>query len=239
MIAAFEPDEPAARLERPALPAPDRHPALPGPAVPDPALPRSPDRAARQVPVTLRTPRGEGVDPDRIAVLIIDGVPPGGVLSAGIDDGDGRWLVSPRHLVGLTLTPPSGWAGEPTFEVTAVALRNRTGEFATASERVVLTPDAAAEVRLPLALDPALLQAAGPALDALMIRGVPPGARLSAGTYDVATGGWVLRPDQLGGLAITAPAGEVDVTLTVLGISLASGGRAGARVLTRLTIPPR
>ena len=228
VIAAFEPDEPAARSERPALPAPDRHPALPGPAIP-----------ARQLPVTLRTPRGEGVDPVRIAVLIVDGVPPGGVLSAGIDDGDGRWLISPRHLLGLTLTPPAGWTGDPTFEVTAVAVRNRTGEFATASERVVLTPGSAAEAPLPLALDPALLQAAGPAMDAMMIRGVPPGARLSAGTYDAATDGWVLRPDQLEGLAITAPAGQVDVTLTVLGISLAAGGRAEARVLTRLTIPRR
>ena len=228
VVAAFEPDESATRSERPALPAPDRDPALPSPAMP-----------ARQLPVTLRTPRGEGVDPDRIAVLIVDGVPPGGVLSAGIDDGDGRWLISPRHLLGLTLTPPAGWTGDPSFEVTAVAVRNRTGEFATASERVVLTPGAAAEAPLPLALDPALLQAAGPALDALMIRGVPPGARLSAGTYDAATGGWVLRPDQLEGLAITAPAGEVDGTLTVLGISLATGGRAEARVLTRLSIPRR
>ncbi len=228
VIAAFAADEPAPRPERLALPAPDRHGALPSPAIP-----------VRQVPVSLRAPRVEGVDPDRIVVLIVDGVPPGGVLSAGIDDGDGRWLVSPRHLAGLTLTPPPGWTGDPTVVVTAVAVRNRAGEVATASESIVLMPVPAAETALPVALDAALLQAAGPALNALMIRGVPPGARLSAGTYDATTDGWVLRPDQLEDLTIAASTGQVGFTLTVLGISLAADGRAGARVLTRLTFPQR
>ena len=70
----------------------------------------------------------------------------------------------------------------------------------------------------------------------MMIRGVPPGARLSAGTYDPATDGWVLRPDQLESLTIAMPLGQGDFTLTVLGISLAAGGRAEARLLARLPV---
>jgi hypothetical protein len=198
-----------------------------------------PSHPSRALPVSLGMPRVDGIDADRIAVVIVRGVPPGGALSAGFDDGDGRWVMSPRQLAGLTLTPPLGWSEALTLEVTAVALRNRAGDFATATERVTVTPDAPAETVVPLAIDPAVVRAGDPMLSALMIRGVPPGARLSAGTYDPATDGWVLRPDQLEALTVTVPVGQGDFTLTVLGISLAAGGRAEASVLTRLPVAPR
>ena len=172
--------------------------------------------------------------------MIIRGVPAGGALSAGIDDGEGRWVLSPRQLAGLTLTPPPGWSEPLTLEVTAVAVRNRAGEVATATESVVVALDAPAERVLALAIDPAaLLRDVRPTPSALMIRNVPPGARLSAGTYDPATDGWVLRPDQLDGLTVTTPLGQGDFTLTVLGISLAAGARAEARLLTRLPVAAR
>jgi hypothetical protein len=159
------------------------------------------------------------------------------VLSAGSDDGPGRWLLSPRQLAALTVAPPAGWAGDLSVQVTAVAVRNRGGELTSASERVVWPLSGHAEAALPLALAPSLL-AAGPSPDVLMIRGVPAGARLSAGTYDPATDGWVLRPDQLTGLTVTVPVGQPGVALTVLGVALAADGRAAARVLARPTLPP-
>jgi hypothetical protein len=194
---------------------------------------------ARALPVRMGVPRLDGVDADRVAVVIVRGVPAGGSLSAGIDDGDGRWVLSPRQLAGLTLTPPPGWSGAPTLEVTAVAVRNRAGDFATGTESVVLELEAPAETVVPLAIDPAVVRDGGRTLSALMIRGVPPGARLSAGTYDPATDGWVLRPDQLERLTVAAPIGLGAFTLTVLGVALAAGGRAEARVLTRLPVAPR
>ncbi len=199
----------------------------------------SPAVAAHALPVSFGIPRGDGVDPDRVAVVIIGGMPPGGILSAGIDDGDGCWLLSPRQLAGLTLTPPPGRSEALALQVTAVAVRNRAGEYATAAESVVVALDAPAEAVVRLAVDPAVIRDGGPTLNALMIRGVPPGARLSAGTYDPATDGWVLRPDQLAGLTVAAPVGQGDFTLTVLGISLAAGGRAEARILTRLPVATR
>jgi hypothetical protein len=198
----------------------------------------SPARPARALPVSFGVPRVGGVDPDRVVVVIVDRVPPGGALSAGIDDGNGRWLLSPRQLAGLTLTPPPGRSEALALEVTAVAVRNRAGDFATATESVVPL-DASAEAVVRLAIDPTVVRDGGPTPSALMIRGVPPGTRLSAGTYDPATAGWVLRPDQLEGLTVAAPAGQGDFTLTVLGISLATGGRAEARVLTRLPVATR
>jgi hypothetical protein len=215
---------------------------LPGsdePSTKDHGAAPSPAGPARALPVGFGVPRVDGVDPDRVVVVIVGGMPPGGVFSAGIDDGDGRWLLSPRQLAGLTLTPPPGWSAALALEVTSVAVRNRAGDFATATESVVVALDAPAEAVVRLAIDPAVARDGGPTPNALMIRGVPPGARLSAGTYDPATDGWVLRPDQLTGLTVVAPAGQGDFTLTVLGISLAAGGRAEARVLTRLPVATR
>jgi hypothetical protein len=193
----------------------------------------------RALPVILGLPRVEGVDPDRVVVVIIRRVPQGGVLSAGIDDGDGRWVLSPRQLSGLALTPPPGWREDLALEVTAVGVRNRAGDFATRTDSVVVPLDAPAETVVPVEIDPALIRDGGPEPDVLMIRGVPAGARLSAGTYDPATNGWVLRPDQLAGLELAAPFGERGVVLTVLGIALGAGGRAEARLLARLPVATR
>jgi hypothetical protein len=200
----------------------------PGEVDPGPAL-----------PVSLGLPRVEGVDPDRIVVVIIRGVPQGGILSAGIDDGDGRWVLSPRQLSGLALTPPPGWREGLPLEVTAVAVRNRAGDFATRTDSVVVALDAPAETVVPVQIDPAVIRDGGPAPDVLMIRGVPAGARLSAGTYDPATNGWVLRPDQLAGLELAAPSGERGVVLAVMAITLGAGGRAEARLLARLPVATR
>jgi hypothetical protein len=99
--------------------------------------------------------------------------------------------------------------------------------------------DAPAETVVPVQIDPAVIRDGGPAPDVLMIRGVPAGARLSAGTYDPATNGWVLRPDQLAGLELAAPSGERGVVLAVMAITLGAGGRAEARLLARLPVATR
>ena len=90
-----------------------------------------------------------------------------------------------------------------------------------------------------LAIDPAVLRADGPGLNALVMRDLPEGATLSAGTYEPAIDGWVLLPRQLPGLTLTAPAGHAAFTLTVLGVSLGAGGGGEAKVLARLPIAGR
>jgi hypothetical protein len=146
-------------------------------------------------------------------------------------------MLSPQDLVGLALTAPTACTGSIVLKVTAVAVNNREGELAAVSEttRMSLDPGAA----IALAIDPAVLRARGPGLNALVIRDLPEGARLSAGTYDPAIEGWVLLPRQLAGLTLTPPAGQAGFTLTVLGISLGTGGGGQAKVLTRLPIPAR
>jgi hypothetical protein len=78
---------------------------------------------------------------------------------------------------------------------------------------------------------------AGEAFDALVIRDLPAGALLSAGAYDPAIDGWVLRSQDLGGLAVLSPPElRADFTVTLLGIALRPGEANTARVLARLPV---
>ena len=53
----------------------------------------------------------------RVVDVTITNVPPGASLSAGTDDGDGRWLLAETDLEGLSLSPPAQGAGETTLTV--------------------------------------------------------------------------------------------------------------------------
>ena len=78
---------------------------------------------------------------------------------------------------------------------------------------------------------------AGERFDALVIRDLPAGARLSVGAYDPAIAGWALRPQDLSALAILPPpALRTDFTLTLMGIALRPGDANAARILARLPV---
>ena len=203
-----------------------------------------PDEAARSLTCTgplrpialsIEAPSAEGADPDSTAVVVISGVPAGAALSAGLDNGDGSWMLTPQEIAGLTLTMPAGSPEDVTLTVTAVAVKNREGELATASQSVRVSTHRAADCSIPLDIDPAIARD-NVGVKALVIRDLPEGASLSAGTYDRAIGGWVLLPRQLDGLALTPPPGAPAFTLTVLGISLDAAGGAKAQLLTRLPV---
>jgi hypothetical protein len=210
-----------------------RRPSTSYPAAAAPSPTRT--GASHPIALSIEPPSAEGVDPNSTAVVVISGVPAGAALSAGLDDGDGSWMLTPQELAGLALTMPTGSPEDVMLTVTAVAVKNREGEFATRSESVRVSTHPAAVRSIPLDIDPAIARdSAG--VKALVIRDLPLGASLSAGTYDRAIGGWVLLPRHLDGLALTAPPGAADFTLTVLGISLDAAGSAKAEVLTRLPV---
>ncbi len=188
------------------------------------------------VPLAIRPPLAAGIEPRQLVVVMIAGLPEGARLSAGLDNRDGSWTLSPKDLVGLELLPAAGGPRELVLQVTAVAVRNREGELASAADEVRVELEPAAP--LALAIDPALLQRDGAALDALVIRDLPRGARLSGGTFDPAIDGWVLLPRQLEGLTLTPAAGQGAFELTVLGVSVGAAGRPQAQVLTRLRVAP-
>jgi hypothetical protein len=77
----------------------------------------------------------------------------------------------------------------------------------------------------------------GGSFDAYIVRDVPAGVSLSAGTYDPAMGVWVVLPHQLSGLSVLASGGATeDFSLSVLGLSLRAGAGARPRLLAQVPV---
>jgi large repetitive protein len=225
-----------------------------------PAEPLPPEATAG-VAVVFPEPVGspgpaDGIDAENIVLVVIWGVPDGVRLSAGVRDDDGCWSLSPLDLPDLTIAPAFGEGpgeiGDRELTITGIAMTDDgtlTGFTETVPLADYLTADGALEAtyaadhrqagsdRAAIALDlgPALWH--GQAFDALVIRDLPAGARLSAGAYDPTIDGWVLRPQELDALAIIPPADQrTDFTLTLFGVALRAGHANAARVLTRLPV---
>ena len=129
----------------PARPAPDQRAAADAPAATVPM--------AAPVPLAIRPPSPAGFDAEQIALVMIGDMPEGATLSAGTAGGDGSWMLSPQDLAGLTLRLPVGHANAIALKVTALAIRNRDGELATAADTVRVSLDPASPI--PLGIDPA------------------------------------------------------------------------------------
>jgi hypothetical protein len=80
------------------------------------------------------------------------------------------------------------------------------------------------------------LRSGGP-LDAVIVRDLPAGVTLSAGTYDPAITGWVLLPHQLSELSVIAASDQSpEFIVTLLGVCLRPGGEERPRVLARVPV---
>ncbi len=166
-------------------------------------------------------------DSDEVLSITISGVPDGATLSAGTDNGDGTWTLSPDDLDGLTITPPADYSGSFDLGITATSTDGNT--TASASDTISLSVEGQADTptlnitasasgtednAIALDIDAALTDT-GEVLS-ITISGVPEGATLSAGT-DNGDGTWTLSPDDLDGLTITPPAdysGSFDLGIT-------------------------
>jgi hypothetical protein len=232
------------------------------------------------VPLTIGLPGTFAAEPDRVALVVLRGLPKGASLSAGVESGDGSWLLSPRDLPGLALMPPPDWASDLALKLAAIAIANAAGELTSAAQTVSVPLRSAAvapapsravapappsvvapapfrmveagaspmiapapsptvepaHASIPLGLDAQLLSGGGP-FDAVIVRDLPAGVALSAGTYDPAIAGWVLLPRQLTELSVITPGGHnADFTLSLLGVCLRPGGGARPRVLARVPV---
>ncbi|WP_417846363.1 beta strand repeat-containing protein, partial [Thalassospira povalilytica] len=151
-------------------------------------------------------------DSSEVLTITISGVPDGATLSAGTDNGDGTWTLSPDQLEGLTITPADDFSGSFDLGVTATSadgedIATTTGSITVdvagvADAPTLETSNASGSEDSAIALDiNAGLTDSNEALT-VTISGVPDGATLSAGT-DNGDGTWTLNPDQLEGLTIT------------------------------------
>lgn len=168
-------------------------------------------------------------DPDATSTYIVIGnIPTGAILSAGIDNHDSTWTLTPAQLIGLTMTPPPYYSGDINLSVTAVSTGNGqtlsdtaiiTVEIEGVATTPLLTAQSAAgleDTAIPLTITAALIDTDGSENLSLLVAQVPPGATLSAGTNN-GNGTWTLSPSQLTGLSITPPpnfSGQINLVIS-------------------------
>ncbi|WP_232308322.1 S-layer family protein, partial [Thalassospira sp. MCCC 1A02898] len=176
-------------------------------------------------------------DANETLIVTISGVPNGGTLSAGTDNGDGTWTLNSDQLAGLTITPPDDFSGSFDLGVTATSADGEDVATATGSITVDVTGVADAPTldvsdasgnedgAIALNIDAGLADSSETLT--ITISGVPEGATLSAGT-DNGDGTWTLSSDKLEGLSVTPPSdfsGSFDLEITAStqdGIDIAS-----------------
>ena len=88
-----------------------------------------------------------------VSAVTLGNVPPGAVLSAGADNGDGTWSLAVADLEGLTITPPPRWTGEINLVVSALTKSDDAATLPTTAFEISVMP-AGAEVPLPPAPEP-------------------------------------------------------------------------------------
>ncbi|HBN51171.1 MAG TPA: hypothetical protein DD465_18805, partial [Thalassospira sp.] len=165
---------------------------------------------------------------DETLSITISGVPDGAVLSAGTDNGDGTWSLTPDQLAGLTITPGGNYNGSFDLSVTATSTE-ANGSTSSTSTSFTVDVEAVADgatldvgdaagaedSAIALSIDTELLDANEGI--SITISGVPDGATLSAGT-DNGDGTWTLDVADLDGLTITPGenfSGSFDLTVSV------------------------
>ncbi|WP_445013847.1 tandem-95 repeat protein [Vibrio alginolyticus] len=70
--------------------------------------------------------------------ILIEAVPEGSALSAGVDNGDGTWSLQPGELEGLEFIPSADFNGDVTLTVNATSTDVDTGTTATATQDVTI-----------------------------------------------------------------------------------------------------
>ena len=90
-----------------------------------------------------------------VSAVTLGNVPPGAVLSAGADNGDGTWFLAVADLEGLTITPPPRWTGEINLVVSALTKSDDAATPPTTAFGISVMP-AGAEVPPPPAPEPGI-----------------------------------------------------------------------------------
>ncbi|MDP2696479.1 MAG: Ig-like domain-containing protein, partial [Thalassospira sp.] len=169
-------------------------------------------------------------DASEVLSITFSGVPDGAILSAGTNNGDGSWSLTPDQLSGLTITPPADYSGSFDLSVTATSVDGE--DVASMSDTITVDVTGVADVpvldvrnasgtedsAIALDIDAALTDSSE--VLSITIGNVPEGATLSAGT-DNGDGSWSLTSDQLSGLTITPPvdySGSFDLSVTAASV---------------------
>ena len=172
-----------------------------------------------------------GFDLSNATIVMVSNVPDGWRLTHGLQSEQGAWMLDPSELADASLRLPSGSKDTASVQVQVISIVGHAGALERQTRSVTVPPTPKETETTPnvaehdqvsfsaqLVFDQEEFDLAAGA-DALLLRGVPEAASLSAGTYDPSLQGWVLRPVQLNQLAICDidnHQGDIEVVLKAI-----------------------
>lgn len=181
--------------------------------------------------------------------VVIGNVPAGGSLSAGVDNGDGTWTLSPPQLQGLIFTPPSDWNGTLNLSVNAISSLYGTNAVTTTSMPVVvfgtadvpvlsvLNTSGLEDTPIVLHISSALSHPSSSEVLSIVVGNIPVGASLSAGV-DNQDGTWTLTPGQLSGLSFNPPpnfSGQINLSVTAISTDNGTSAQISSSISVAVT----
>lgn len=191
----------------------------------------TPTPEAMTLDVAFPPPLSPLNDPAHFTLVVVQGVPPGATLSAGVPGRDGRWSLLPGDLQGLGLAVPAGTPLPCRLSAVAVVVENRDGVLATVRSEVMVGPHARSGEAGPvgtLDLRPLVEEAEveGRRVEAVALTGLPPASDLSRGMFDRVSGCWVLRRDEVQAIQVTLPADcRTELAIKATAVAASPGGR--------------
>ncbi len=198
------------------------------------------------------------IDGSESLSITISGVPAGASLSAGTDNGDGSWTLTPAQLAGLTITPAADSDADFALTVTATATEANGGDTATNTGTIQVTVNAVADAPavaassfsveasssdVPLGISVALTDADGSeALGAsVTIEGIPSSFQLNHG-FEADSGSWIVPISDLSTLALQPVGGAIptpgEFVLHVTATSIDGVSTASTTADLTVTITP-
>jgi Ca2+-binding RTX toxin-like protein len=164
-------------------------------------------------------------DGSEVVSVTISGLPDGSVLSAGIRDEQGNWVLTPGQLAGLTVRPPADWSGTLDLTATATSLERDNDAASSVSlpvtvqvkpvaDKPVAEPvDVTTDEDIPVTLSLGLAVSDDSETVGARIAGVPVGASFTrngqpVGTLVTTANGtatWIIDAADVAGLTLVPP----------------------------------
>lgn len=169
---------------------------------------------------------------EALYTITIDGVPDGAMLSAGLDNGDGSWTLTPDLMDGLSITPPSDFHGAFDLNVSAVSTDGGTAtatlgvnvsQIADVPNLAVSDASGVEDSTITLAIATSMAAGTDETIETILVTGVPEGAFLSAG-MDNGDGSWTLGQGDLDDLSLMPPTDYNGVFSLGINVTSSDGG---------------
>ena len=194
-------------------------------------------------------------DLERATIVMVQGMPEGWSLTVGAESEPGLWMLAPADLAQAAVRTP-GFPGQQTdLNVSVISLVGQSGALHREDHTLVMPPagqsragrdrssPAQAAPDRPV-VDYRLafgdhVRAEAAKADALLLRGVPEQATLSAGIADPSVRGWIVRPVDLASLHLL----DVDPSIEMIEIELKAihldgKGRSHSKVIATKRLMP-